>query len=233
MPNYLTVPEELQRIADKLLSHFRGSGFVVKVENQTRLGCPYLATMECKRRQTLLLVDIQPNLPDGSTLREWTSYCRAQSTDVRYLLAMPMQVTTVNSLIPLKDAGIGIVFVDDDTELRIHVEHEARDTRLDGALPTLARFPNPVRKILGPSWDVLARDDFVIGFDDACVAFETAVRNYLVRHVQSGRIRFASVKGKTITYSSSEIRKMPMGALKMRFHKLLVRITPTLLSIIF
>lgn len=210
MGNYLTVAEELQPVADSAKSWYENSGFKVTIENRKRTDCPFLATLECKRLQTTVLVDVQAGVPDKQTLMEWISYCRAQGSDVRYTVALNKQSYPVKLLIPVKKLGIGILLLDSD--FNVHEESSAQDLSVNLSLPTLQRYSTRVRELLGPSWDVLKNGDFVQGFEDACVAFEGEAKKYLARHVGS-RIHIVTTTGVRKDPTKTQIRRGTMGDL--------------------
>jgi hypothetical protein len=217
MGNYLTVVEELQPTADRLVSWLGDSGYKVIIENTQREECPFLATLECKRLHTTLLVDVRMKLPDRETLREWTTYCRAQKTDVRYAFALLGPGPSVSSLSLAKSMGVGIFVV--DKEFNVHEECDAQDFSTKDKFPALSRFPKRVRELLGPAWDVLRKGDFVQGFDDACVTFESESRKYLARHV-GRRIHILDSKGRRADPTKTVIKRMTMGQLAEAFARI-------------
>ena len=211
---YLTIPEELQAIADRLLQWFEDHGYNVKVEDRSRPEYPTLPCFVCRRGPTSLYVDLAGELPRAEHVREWEAFCRVQSADSRYVVAVRTSAVSMNRQLQLVADGIGLLAVDEHYD--VHELNPAADKSIADDLPKLTKYPKEVRRILAPSWEEVGRGRLLEGFDDACVAFENEARKYLVRHAKSGRISFAG----TTTPSPQKIGRMTMGQMIDAFSKI-------------
>jgi hypothetical protein len=79
-----------------------------------------------------------------------------------------------------------------------------------------------VRQLLGESLDRLERGDWRPAFEDACVVLEEESRAYLLRNLKMGRVKYED-GGKIKVPSVKQIKKMPMGALKDIFCRLVAQ----------
>lgn len=211
--SFLTVPEELLGIAERLAEYFRTAGYTVVVEDRSRPDYPYMPTLKCKRGPTTILLEVVGAIPSRERLREWRAYCSSRSRDTRFAFGVPLsEHLTATQLANLEADGIGLFAVSD--EYRVQEMLNPHDLPLNLQPPALDAYPRRVRSVLGPAWDELQRGNWREGFDAACVALESEVRRYLLRHIKSGRLAFQTPKGRPKTFGNQDIQRMPMGRLK-------------------
>lgn len=213
---FLTLPDELQELANLLLAELETRGYRVSTEpNLMHLPatCTILAvrgheTHHFLVRQTLTLDEAD----------EWHRYCCSCTTDTRLTICFPNGVVLAAAdLALLREKGVGLGSLVNST---LQQESEARDLAFHARPPDRARMKPRVRELLGESLDRFERGDWRTAFEDACAILEEQCRAYLVRNCRLGRVKYQSGK-KVKTPTPQEIRRMPMGALKDIFCQLI------------
>lgn len=208
---FLTVAEEVLELADTCVDAFESEGYTVTIEDRSLLEAPYLPTLTCERGNATMFVEVCGAWPGRPVLREWTAFCKSQSRDTRFALAVSDGSTLHEEPAYLVNEGIGIFFVSSVGALR--EIHQARDQTMDLELPTLTSYQNEVRAALGEAWDELRRGNWKEGFNGACIVLETECRAYILRHVQHGRLTFVKSTGKAYIPSEQQIDHKTMGQL--------------------
>jgi hypothetical protein len=213
---YLTVPEELLVEADAVGDYLEEYGYTVTVEER-ELGFPYAPTFLCKRNGTLLVVEVDNKLA-FDRLGEWSKYGHSCGTDTRVAVATPDGVARV----PADDARlsnlhVGLLLV---TEHGVVEVFPPMDMSVNLQLPELRRFSNPVRAALGPVYEMIRRGQWREGFEEGCKTIESLAREYLKRHVVSGRIKVLDSKGRVRTPSVKDIERYTLGSLALRFGRI-------------
>ncbi|GGL45809.1 hypothetical protein GCM10012283_30560 [Phycicoccus endophyticus] len=211
---FLTIPEELAGAAVAAVEDLAKAGYSVKIEDSSLIGVPYLPTISATRGQTTVHVFVETSIPSTSKLREFRAYCAAQRTDTRYALTLPSSANpSSESLAQVQRHGIGLYLCGAEG---MHELSPPADLTLNLNLPDLSRYPNRVRRELGPSWETCRRGQALEGFDDACVVLEGLARKYIIRHRSKRSLTFLRASGAR-TVSDATIRRMTMGQLAVLF----------------
>lgn len=208
MVDFLTVPDELLGVAEAVTLEQEASGFKVTVEDANVLGLPYLCPIVARRADLTRFIYVESSIPPVAKTRDIRGFCCSQTRSTQFCVALPATATiTGTQMTSLRAQGIGILLVDSFID-SVDEILPPNDLTLSVSLPDLSRYPNAVRAVLGPSWDTLRRGLFLEGFDDACVAFESEVRKYIIRH-KRGRMEF--LQGNPP--SDAQVRRRTMGQL--------------------
>ena len=208
---FLTVAEEIIELADTCVDAFESEGYTVTIEDRSLPEAPYLPTLTCQRGNARMFVEVCETLPERAVLREWTAFCKSQSSDTRFALAVSEGCQLSEDPEYLVSEGIGVFFIGAIGSLK--EIHQARDQGMAIDLPVLTSYPNEVRAALGEAWDELRRGNWREGFDAACVVFESEVRVYVIRHLEHGRLTFVKSSGKPYTPTEADINRKTMGQL--------------------
>jgi hypothetical protein len=96
---------------------------------------------------------------------------------------------------------------------------EARDLAFHARAPDRTTLKPKVRGLLGEAFDRLDDGDWRPAFEDACTVLEEECRGYLLKNLAMGRVKYKS-GNKIKTPTEQQIKKMPMGALKDVFCKM-------------
>jgi len=209
---FRTVPEELLECAELAAEHFRTHGFTVRSE-KSELGFPYTPTLYCRRHQTHIVVEVVTEV-DESRLEEWVAYGKSTGRDFRVTICVPAESVVGDEEEDLLRAlGIGCYVA---AAGNVHEKVVAVDLAMNLQLPDLRKLPREVRQLLGPAYEQFERAQWREGFEEACKAFEAAVRRYLKRHTKAGRILVITKSGPN-ALKLKEIDKMTMGRLARTF----------------
>jgi hypothetical protein len=215
---FLTIPEELESVAVATVEGMKAAGYSVKLEDTSLMGVPYLPTVTAIRGGTVVHIFVEAGVPTSIKMREFRGYCAAQRTDTRYAVALPPSANpTGEHMAQAQKQGIGLYLAGSGS---FHELIPASDLTLSLNLPDLSRYPNAVRRHLGPSWETCRRGQALEGFDDACVVLEGLARKYLARHRKKRTLVFVNGKGTPVKVTDAAIRKMTMGQLAKLFEQI-------------
>jgi hypothetical protein len=209
---FLTLPDELQDVANQLLNALARRGFRTSPEPNL-LMLPAASTVKADRGHETHHFLVRMKL-EMDEVDEWYRFCCSCATDTRLTICLPpgTQVAS-NHLTALRSQGIGVAFVSPNL---LEHEIEARDLAFHARAPDRRRMKPKVRELLGESLDRLDRGDWRPAFEDACAILEEACRAYLIKSCKMGRANYQS-GSKIKTPTVSDIKRMPMGALKDLF----------------
>lgn len=207
--DFVTLPDELQSVANHLLLELAKRGYHAKVEPQI-LQLPATPTIMATRvhethyflvRQTISIAEIQ----------QWQRYSCCCATDTRVTVChQPGLRMTASQTRSIRNLGIGLVACD---ESQLQFEFEPRDLAFHAQAPDRTLLKPKVRELLGEAIDRLERKDWRPAFEDACGVLEEECRTYLLKNLKMGRVKYQS-GNKIKVPTADQIRRMPMGALK-------------------
>lgn len=216
--DFLTLPDELQEHANWLLQQLSQRGYRTEAEPNL-LTLPATSTVMAKRghethhfliRQSLTVEEVD----------EWHRYCCSCSTDTRLTICLPPDVSIGQAQkTALRAKGVGLVSM---SVGEIQHEAEARDLAFHAQAPDRKRMKPKVRELLGEALDRFDRGDWRPAFEDACAILEEQCRSYLIKSCKMGRVKYQS-GSKVKTPTVHEIKRMPMGALKEIFCRLVAQ----------
>jgi hypothetical protein len=213
---FLTVAEELLEHAQAAAEYFDTHGYGVTAEHH-EVGFPYTPTLQCRRQNTKLLVEVAGSFPHNR-LREWNRYTRSCSSDTRIALVIPRETAkTIDDESQLRDLGVGLYLSNSST---LEEAIQPRDVSLNVELPELSSLPPAVRQILGSVYEQFERAQWRDGFRDACQALEAQAREYLKVGMRSGRILLVTKAGNTRKMKDNQVDKMTLGALGEAFDQI-------------
>jgi len=216
---FLTIPEELEGVAIATVSDIQSAGYVVKIEDSSLMGVPYLPTLSATRGGTTLHLFVESSIPSPGKMREFRAYCAAQGTDTRYAVVLPADShPTAAQMTHAQEVGIGLYVGDSGNGL--HELIPATDLTLPLNLPDLSRYSNSVRSQLGSTWETCRRGHPMEGFDDACIVLEGLARNYVIRHRRKRQLKFLNPRGSERLVTDAAIRRMTMGQLAGLFSQI-------------
>jgi hypothetical protein len=213
---FVTLPDELQSLANQLFDELRRRGYQPRSEPRL-LDLPATPTLLAVRgHETHYYLVRQTVAPQE--IQQWYRYCCSCATETRLTVCRPAkaQVSKAHSAI-LRDNGIGLAFFD---ATGLQHDLQGRDLAFHARPPDRAQLKPRVRQLLGEALDRLDRGDWRPAFEDACGILEEECRSYLLKNLKMGRVKYQA-GGKTKTPTLIQIRKMPMGALKDVFCKLI------------
>jgi hypothetical protein len=213
--DFVTLPDELQALANNILQKLARHGYRVQSEPEL-LELPATPTILAIRghethyflvRQTVEIMEIQ----------QWHRYCCSCTTDTRATVCYPTgRRMRTREIASLRDRGIGLATIIDD---QLQFQSEARDLAFHARAPDRDFMKPKVRQLLGEALDRLDRGDWRPAFEEACGILEEECRSYLIKKLRMAPLRYQS-GNKIKTSNAEQIRRMPMGALKDIFCKL-------------
>ncbi len=207
---FLTLPDELQSLANRLFTDLRARGYTAKREPHP-LELPSTPSIRAKRRhETHYFLVRQAWAIDE--VEQWHRYCCSCATETRLSICSSVK-TSAKHLTALRKRGVGLIR---DERGALHHECETRDLAFHARAPSLASLKPKVRTLLGESLERLERGDWRPAFEDACGVLEEECRSYLLRGLKVGRVKYQA-GSKTKVPTAAQIRKLTLGALKNIF----------------
>jgi hypothetical protein len=213
---FQTIPTDLIEHAEAVREYFKSLGYKVSIE-PTELGFPSTPALLCKRTHTTIVVEVCSKI-NQSSLRDWSAYCRSNSSDVRIAICVPdaaSQKELASHQAKCKELGVGI-YVSNDTQVNEWMA--PRDISLNLELPDIGNLPLKTRKALGSAYEQFDRGQWREGFEEACKAIESKAKPYLIKALQTGRLKIYE-KGVPKNPTKAAIMKMTLGALAVTFSK--------------
>ncbi|MEX1229991.1 MAG: hypothetical protein WEB58_07110 [Planctomycetaceae bacterium] len=205
-----TISSDLQALAEAVFHHYRGLGYVVKVE-PTDIELPYSPALRCKRGQTTVIVEVGKE-EALARVQQWISFCRSAGKDMQLCLVFPASYEIKESVrTNLADLGVGIL--KESGKLLANVLPSS-DLAINVELPKLSDCNQRARTLLGPAYEKFSRKDWRVGFEEACLALESLSRSNLKKGIAAGRISLMG-KMKPLILSHLEIDKGTMGKLSL------------------
>lgn len=210
---FLTVAEELLGPATAIAEYYDSLGYTVAPEPR-ELGYPFAPTLRCKRQSTTCFIEVSANA-GLDRLSEWVSYGRSSKADTRILLAVPDAVNLkTKEQMTLRNLGVGLLVV---SAAGVTEVMPAQDLALNVALPDISNDAKRLRAVLGPVYEQFERNQWREGFEEACVALESAARTYLWKALESGRTIVLTDAGHPKKLTKTRVHKMTMGQLARDF----------------
>lgn len=210
---FLTVPTELIEYAESVASFLSDRGYRVRAEHY-ELGYPTRPTLSCKRKGTVLIVEVNAKVPE-SALDDWVRFAASASGDTEIALCLPDHITISHSAMAfLQLRRIGLYVAAANT----CVERLApTDLALKVALPEIGQLPLRVRRLLGSVYEHFDRAQWREGFKDACQILEEQARRHLMKGLQTSRIVVLDSRGTPRLLTDAHIDRMTLGALATAF----------------
>ncbi len=215
---WLTVPDELADLADRVLSYFEGYGYVVHPELREP-GFPGTPTLVAKRNRgrTSVIVEVQYVL-NADRLQEWARFAKACRTETKVVVCLPAESPRPERHEEaLREAGVGILISSNTGVMELVAP---RDLAIEVPLPERATMPTRLRRQLGPVYEKFDRGEWQDGFADACQVLETEASRYLIDGIRRGRVTFRTKAGNAKTYAAIDINRMPIGPLSNAFSEI-------------
>lgn len=213
---FLTVADELLVYAAAAADYFTNLGYKVTPEKH-ELGYPFAPTLHCKRQSTTCFVEVD-EAPPVERLNEWVAFGRSLRGDTRVLLVIPDHVDLgAKASMTLKRLGVGIMIA---SKTEVAEAIPAQDLALQVELPDISKEPARVKTALGPVYEQFERNQWREGFEEACLAFETAARAYLWKTLDTGRTNVLKKNGTIKPLTKTRVMSMTMGALAHDFANL-------------
>jgi hypothetical protein len=214
---YRTVPEELLEYAEVGAKYFANMGYTVKPEHH-EIAFPYRPTWHCKRSRTTLLAELDSEIrPDR--LEDWSRYGRSCTRDTRIGLVIPSDAQrSGKDDIVIRELGIGLYIVTDD---RVTEAMPPHDLAVNVVLPSIAKMPPSMKKVLGPVYEQFDRSQWREGFENACQVVEDEARRYLKDGISRERITIGNRVGNPVDVTRKQIDAMTMGELATAFKNII------------
>lgn len=214
--SFQAIPTELLEHAEALRSHLDTRGYRIKIECN-ELGFPKTPTIVGKLGHKTVIYEVCSKI-DIKNINSWLAFCKSCSADTQYALCIPE--SSSKTYLPkhqneLQLNGIG-VYVSNSQGIREFFA--PRDLSLKLALPDISTLPRKIRSLLGHAYELFDKGEWRQGFFEACKALEAKAENYLNNEIEAGRLKVYE-KGKVITLSPKQIKKMTLGQLKDTFSK--------------
>jgi hypothetical protein len=218
---FQTVADELLTCALHLVNYFRQHGYTVYIEKQ-RLEYPSLPTLELKRKQTKILIEVGRKVRT-QVLDQWVSYGISTGKDTRIGFASDKRPTDKEFQF-LNELGIGFyLFLDGGVVEQL----TPRDLGINIRLPELDTLNVKLRRMFAPVYEKIERSYWVEAFEDACKLLEEEASRYLIEFTESGRIKVMTKDGpKSLTVKN--INNMTIGQLAHNYTKI---VTPTAVDV--
>lgn len=213
---FLTVVDDLLVPAVAIADHFDGLGYAV-VPEPREVGYPFSPTVRCKRQSTTCFIEVDEMVP-LERLTEWTAFGRSAKGDTRVILAVPERVNiSAKNGVALKKLGVGLLIV---SIQGVTEAVPAQDLAVNVQLPDTSKDPKRLRTVLGPVYEHFGRNQWREGFEEACVALETAAKAHLWKAIDSGRTVVLTDAGNVKQLTRAKVDQMTMGALAKDFGKM-------------
>lgn len=148
---------------------------------------------------------------------QWHRYACSCSTDTRISLCCPADHRISDKELELLESKKIGAFI--QTEGGFRIAPEAKDLAFHARAPDRDSLKPKVRRLLGEAFDRLDNGDWRPAFEEACTVLEEECRSYLLKNLKMGRVKYQS-GSKVKVPTASEIKRMPLGALKDIFCKL-------------
>lgn len=215
---FLTVPEELIRVAQDSAAHLRSLGYKVSIEPR-KLAHPYMPALTARRQTTTMILEVVGDI-NMRRIEEWVAFSKSCSSDTRFAVALDQDSSLAQAdLMSLAELKVGVLVRSDQG---VQERLPPADLTVDLSLPELGSFSRCTREALGEAFEEFSRNRWKDGFDKACQAVERESRKYLERHVGRGRIVFSKPNGTGVEkVSGSTIRKSTLGQLGQLFERIL------------
>src|SRR6266852_5084957 len=214
--DFLTLPDELQALANDLLTELSRRGYRCKAEPES-LNLPATATIVAMRGHETHYFLVRQKL-SSEECDQWHRYGCSCVEETRVTVCCPPNFRLkTNQAKDLRGKGIGLAKF---ASKGLEHDPEARDLAFHARAPDRALMKARVRELLGEALDRLERGDWRRAFEDACGILEEECRSYLLKNLKMGRVKYQS--GSKIKIPTPEqIKRMPLGALKDIFCSLI------------
>lgn len=213
--DFLTLPDELQALANELLEELVHRGYEYSIEPNS-LMLPSTPTVSAKRGLEVLHILVRQDISNAE-VEKWFGYACSCTSDTRLAIYCPENnAIRANQIADLRAKRIGLAV---KTASGFQITSEARDLAFHARAPDRASLKPKVRALLGEAFDRLDAGDWRPAFEDACTVLEEECRRYLLRNQKMGRVKYKS-GNKIKSPTEKQIRRMPMGALKDTFCKM-------------
>jgi hypothetical protein len=211
--DFLTVADELLVPALAAADYFSDLGYTVTPEKH-EAGCPFTPTLSCKRAPTTCFVEVAERA-SVARMKELVGFASALDQDTRvYLVLLQEASLSATVQMQLSNLGVGLLFA---STAGVTEAMAAQDVAMRVTLPELRRESRRLKRILGPVYELIKRNQWREGFDEACIALETEARAYLWKSLKSGRTTVLTPKGNQKALTKAKVDKMTMGALAIDF----------------
>lgn len=212
---FITLPDELQGLANDLLRELERRGYRFKAEPNP-LELPATPTIRATRGHETHYFLVRQKIFDEEN-QQWFRFARSCGTDTRLTVCCPADFQPfAHELHSLRGSGIGLIILTDNG---FQPAVEARDLAFHAQAPDRAALKPRVRELLGEALDRFERGDWRPAFEDACGILEEQCRAYLLQNLKMGRVKYQA-GGKIKVPTRKQINKMTLGALKIIFCKL-------------
>ena len=198
-------------------SALRDRGYTVKVE-PTEISLPGTPALVAKRDHESLFVLVAEKL-NFQDVNRWVRYCQSSSKDTRVAVCIECLDNMSQAEVAKFEAlGVGVTgFLGG----AIHWPTQPRDLAFHAALPDRSDLLPRVRQLLGEALDRFDKRDWRMGFESACQVLEDESRDYLLRNVKAGRVKYTNKQGTIVSPSKAQIKGMTLGRLTNVFCNLM------------
>lgn len=214
--DFLTLPDELQSLANELLGYLTKRGYT-HTKEPNLLTLPATPTIMAARGHETHYFVVRQGI-STTEVDTWFRYACSCTTDTRVTFCCPA------------NAAIGITHITYLTRQRVgltihspagfEVTSEARDLAFHAQAPDRAALKPKVRELLGEAFDRLEAGDWRPAFEEACAVLEERCRSYLLMKLKMGGVKYKT-GSKIKTPTNKQIKKMTLGALKDVFCKMI------------
>jgi hypothetical protein len=213
---FRTVPDELLGVAAAAGEWLENRGFNVTPERH-EVGYPFTPTLYGRRASTTAIIEVD-SIVAVDRLQEWVGYGRSRVSDTRVWCAIDEDVTrTGKEDRQLKELGVGLLLVGERGAAEML---PAKDLAVNVVLPSVTTLPRRVQQKLGPVYEHFDRAEWREGFEEACLALESAARKHLWKGIKAGRITVLAVSGTPEQLTNKKIDGFTMGQLTGRFSRI-------------
>lgn len=210
MPDFLTIPDELIKVAEAAIAYYEQSGYRVKIEWRAP-GFPFVPAFVAVRRPSTIIVEVASDF-QADRMQKWCRFGRSCSGDTQVTLFVPANSTVLSKLELIQPLHIGLCIANPAGHVQeILAPH---DLAMIMDLPVLAEAKAAVRRVLGPAYEQIDRGHWREAFETACVALETEARRYLWRALSGGpppRLTVLNKKGIPRQVKKKEVMKSTLG----------------------
>jgi hypothetical protein len=207
---FLTLPDELQALANKLWEELTSRGYRL-VREPDPLELPSTPTIKAVRDHETHYFLVRLDWAEIE-VDQWHRFACSCPTETRVSICCPKKIPN-RRLTRLHASGIGLCVSNNEDFFQ---QADSRDLAFHAKAPDRSSLKPKVRRLLGASLDRLDRGDWRPAFEDACGILEEECRAYLLKNQKMGRVKFISGT-KVKVPSPLEIRKMTLGALRNVF----------------